>query len=162
VLKADMTRMFGAHGRLGLFDVLSNKSLDIGGVMLRTNVPKLTFVPAGTVREVAAEKLASEMMRELTIELAQRYADRIVVFDCPPILATTGAVALAPHVGQILMVVEAWRTPQQTIKSAIQLMDQVEITGLVLNKTREKINKGKYYYYQYGYGYPQKTTPKEY
>ena len=51
--------------------------------------------------------LASTRMRELTDEIAQRYSDRVVIFDSPPVLATTTATALAPLTGQLVLVVAA-------------------------------------------------------
>ena len=43
-----------------------------------------------------------------------RYADRILVFDAPPLLPSTESGVLASQMGQLVMVVEAERTPQQT------------------------------------------------
>ncbi len=55
----------------------------------------------------ATEMLASTAMANLVDEMASRYPDRILVFDSPPLLATTEARVLASHMGQIVMVVEA-------------------------------------------------------
>lgn len=157
ILKCDLSKLVGAYGRPGLFDVLSRGDLELSDVLLRTNVPKLTVLPAGTIRQQASEKLASEAMRRLTHELATRYRDRIVLFDCPPILANSGATALAPAVGQTVMVVEAARTTRETVQHALLMMDPNPITGLILNKTREARAGGHYYNY-YGYQQGQSRT----
>ncbi|MCC6201468.1 MAG: polysaccharide biosynthesis tyrosine autokinase [Gammaproteobacteria bacterium] len=151
IAKSDLTRLFGAHGKIGLFDVLAGYAT-VPEVILRTNLAKLSMIPSGTVREAVSERLASDAMQALTMEFARRYPDRIVIFDCPPVLATSGAAALAPFIGQIVMVVEAWRTPRATIKHALQMLEPTRVTGMVLNKTRE-VPQGHGYYYQYGYGY---------
>jgi protein-tyrosine kinase len=154
VIKQDMTRTFGASGRPGLFDYLSRDDITLPDVICNTNVPKLSLVPAGTERTTITERLASDAMRRLTLELAQRYSDRIVLFDCPPVLATTGATALAPYIGQIVVVVEAGRTTHDTLRHALQMLDHVSITGLILNKVKETMTDGyQYYGYRYGYGY---------
>lgn len=152
IVKSDLSKLAGAYGRPGLFDALSRTDLDLSEVLLRTNIPKLTVLPAGTSRQHASEKLASEAMRRLTRELATRYRDRIVLFDCPPVLANSGATALAPSVGQTVMVVEAARTTRETLQNALLMMEPNPITGLVLNKTREPRAGGHYYSY---YGYQQ-------
>ncbi|HAZ61853.1 MAG TPA: hypothetical protein DCY89_09805 [Gammaproteobacteria bacterium] len=154
VIKQDLSRTFGASGRPGLFDYLSRDDISLPDVICNTSVPKLSLVPAGTERTTITERLASEAMRRLTLELAQRYADRIVLFDCPPVLATTGATALAPYIGQIALVVEAGRTTHDTLRHALQMLEHVRITGLILNKVKETMADGyQYYGYRYGYGY---------
>lgn len=158
IIKSDLTRLIGAYGRLGLFDLLSRPDLSIPDVLLKSNVPKLSVIPAGTSRAQVSEKLASESMRRLTAELATRYRDRIVVFDCPPVLATSGATALAPYIGQIVMVVEAARTSRETLKHAVLMLEPNPITGLILNKVREQRAGGHYYYY---YGYQQGSAPAQ-
>ncbi len=154
IIKSDLTRLFGAQDRLGLFDLLSRDDLTVPDVLIRTNIPKLVLMPAGRIRDVVSEKLASEAMRRLAVELGTRYRDRVVLFDCPPILATSGAVALAPYVGQILMVVEAGKTTHETLRQAVETMSHTTITGLVLNKSKEARAGGGYYGYGYGYHQP--------
>lgn len=149
VLKSDLSRLLNVARRPGLFDVLSRVDIDIGDVIVRTSVPKLSVIPAGQSREMITEKLASEAMGKLCLELAQRYPDRVILFDSPPVLATTGAVALARFMGQILVVVEAWKTTQETLKQAMALLEGVNVAGFVLNKARQASVASKYY----GYGY---------
>lgn len=152
VIKQDMTRIMNASGRPGLFDYLSRDDVSLPQVIFPTNIPKLSVIPAGTIRSTITERLASDAMRRLTLELSQRYADRIILFDSPPVLATTGATALAPYIGQIVLVVEAGRTSTDDLRHALQLMDHVRLAGLVLNKIKDNHGDGaQVYSYQYGY-----------
>ena len=137
----------------GLIDLLTDSSLDVGDVMLRTNVPKLRVIPMGRYHPHANELVASETMRQLTQELATRYPDRMVIFDAPPILATSEAVVLAGLVGQLVFVVEAERTLQGNVQDALGLLDTAKPVGLVLNKSRTHSGHGYYGYGKYGYGY---------
>src|SRR5262245_8386864 len=73
----------------GLLDVLTDPVTSLPEVMLRTNVPKLSILPAGTAHRRATELLASEAMERLVVEMVDHYADRIVIFDAPPLLPTT-------------------------------------------------------------------------
>ena len=137
----------------GLIDLLTDSSLDVGDVMLRTNVPKLRVIPMGRYHPHANELVASETMRQLTQELATRYPDRMVIFDAPPILATSEAVVLAGLVGQLVFVVEAERTLRGNVQDALGLLDTAKPVGLVLNKSRTHSGHGYYGYGKYGYGY---------
>jgi len=49
-------------------------------------------------------------MTRFVNDIAKRYADRIILFDSPPVLARSEAMVLAQHVGQVVFVVEAERT----------------------------------------------------
>jgi protein-tyrosine kinase len=140
----------------GLIDLLTDPSLDVGDVICRTNVPKLRVIPMGRYHARSTELLASEAMRQLTQELATRYSDRMVIFDSPPLLATSEAVVLAGLMGQLVFVVEADHTPQHIVRDALSLMDDSKPVGLVLNKIRSSSSAG---YYGYGnYGYHGSTT----
>ena len=79
-------------------------------MLLRTNIDKLTVLPSGTPHPQATELLASDAMAQLLEDMATRYADRIIIFDSPPLLLTTEARVLATHMGQVVMVVQADRT----------------------------------------------------
>ena len=87
-------------------------------------------------------------MHSILAELAQRYHDRIVIFDSPPLLLTSEARVLAGQMGQIVLVVEAERTTQQTVKEALQQIEACDVVNLIYNKARAHGGGG---YYGYGY-----------
>jgi receptor protein-tyrosine kinase len=130
----------------GLLDLLTKDNLDVSDALLRTNVEKLTILPAGSRQRRATELLASEQMAALLRELASRYSDRIIIFDSPPLLATTEARVLATHMDQIVMVVAAESTTQQAVGHALAAIESCEIVLLMLNKAR-RTDVGAYYGY---------------
>ncbi len=132
----------------GLLDLLTNGDTKLHDVLLRTNVEKLTLLPSGTSHGRATEMLASETMAALLEDMASRYPDRILVFDSPPLLATTEARALASHMGQILMVVEADRTTQTLVKHALETIESCPVVMMVLNKA-PRPEVGSYYGHHY-------------
>lgn len=137
--------------RKGLVDYLAEPKLDLSEVLVKTNVPKLTLLPAGRRHARATELLSSESMRRLMRELAQRYSDRVVIFDSPPLLMSSEAVVLAGMMGQIVLVVESGKTPQHLVKDALGLIDRSQVAGVVLNKCNKGIGLGYGYYGPYGY-----------
>jgi Mrp family chromosome partitioning ATPase len=92
-------------------------------------------------------------MRKLLDEMAQRYSDRIIIFDSPPLLLTTEARALATHMGQIVLVVRAEHTSHSEVTQALAAIESCEIKLLLLNQARYQVGDG--YGYGYGYGYGQ-------
>src|SRR6202171_2016290 len=93
--------LLGIPREPGLLDLLSRDDLDVADTLIKTNVEKLTVLPSGSRQRRATELLASEQMAVLLRELGSRYSDRIIIFDSPPLLATTEARVLATHMDQV-------------------------------------------------------------
>ncbi len=133
----------------GLLDLLTQPELEVADVLLKTNVDRLTVLPAGTHHARATELLASSGMTRLLDEMATRYSDRILVFDAPPLLLSTESRALASQVGQVVLVVEADRTTQGALQSALTMIESCPVVMTVLNKV-DPAQSGGGYYGQYG------------
>jgi receptor protein-tyrosine kinase len=159
LVDADVSRpsvmaQLGLRESRGLMDVLIDPSIDVADVLLRTNVGKLSLLPAGSSDARSTELLASDAMARLVDELASRYQDRILVFDAPPLLATTEARVLAKHMGQIVVVVEADRTTHGALHDALDTVKSCPVVATVLNKAmRSDLGSYASSYYGYGYGY---------
>ena len=134
VARPSVPRVLGLHAEDGLMEVLLDRHVDFGDVLWKTDIGGLTVLPAGTAHQHATELLASDAMRGLLRDMAERYHDRIIVFDSPPLLAASEAGALASHVGQIVVVVEAGKTSEAALKHALGRIDTSRVTGLLLNK----------------------------
>jgi receptor protein-tyrosine kinase len=91
-------------------------------------------------------------MNRLLDELAARYPDRILVFDAPPLLLSTESRALATQVGQVVLVVEADRTTQSAVTSALGMIESCPVVMTVLNKTDPSQSAGGYYGHYGSYG----------
>ncbi len=126
----------GLEANQGFVDLLLNPGLDMADVLLRTNIPRLSVLPAGTMSDRAPELLASSRMRDLIDDMAKRYDDRIIIFDTAPCLVSSDAATLAAHVGQVVFVVEAEQTQQHEIVAALNLISACPEISLVLNKAQ--------------------------
>jgi exopolysaccharide/PEP-CTERM locus tyrosine autokinase len=150
VARPSVLRTLGLPAQRGLMDILVDESLDLADVMLRTNVPTLAILPAGTSTPRATELLASAAMTNLVLEIAHRYPDRIVIFDSPPLLLTSEARVLASHMGQIAVVVESETTTQHAVKESLSQLEGCANVNLIYNKTREFPGIEESYDYHYG------------
>jgi receptor protein-tyrosine kinase len=133
------------HGP-GLLDLLTRDDLDLADALVRTNIEKLSILPAGTRQRRSTELLASEQMASLLRELSSRYDDRIIIFDSPPLLATTEARVLAAHMGQVVMVVAADATSHHAVTQALATIESCEVVLMALNKAK-RTDVGTYYGY---------------
>ncbi|MCP5243911.1 MAG: tyrosine-protein kinase family protein [Burkholderiales bacterium] len=149
VARPSIPNLLGFESQAGLMDILLGEINDVGDVLIKTNVEKLSLITVGTAHSHATELLASQTMALLLEELAQRYNDRIVIFDAPPILLTSEARVLAERMGQIVLVVEAERTTQQALSLVISQLDNSKANiNLIYNKVRTFAG-GEYYGYYY-------------
>lgn len=147
VARPSVLRTLGLPSQRGLMDILLDEHLDMSEVMLRTNVNTLSILPAGTSNPRATELLASQAMTTLLHEIANRYPDRIVIFDSPPLLLTSESRVLASHMGQIVVVVESEKTTQHAVKEAMRQLDGCSNVNLIYNKSRELGSNNKYDYH---------------
>jgi protein-tyrosine kinase len=147
VVRPSIPARLGLPPSRGLLDVLADPGIDLSEVMLRTNVPKLSVLPAGTANARATELLTSDLMDRLLTELATKYSDRVVIFDAPPLLLTTEGKVLASRVGQVLMVVAASQTPRATVAQAFAAVEGCPVVVSLLNRCRDPLQVRNFGYY---------------
>jgi receptor protein-tyrosine kinase len=151
VLRPSLHRELEFENKEGLLEYLLAEVSSLSEIIYSTNVPNLKIMPAGKPHHLTNELLASVRMEYLAKELAERYPDRLVIFDCPPILGVTETPVLSSLIGQAIVVVEESKTKIEDVKTAVSQLNQDIAVGFVMNKTiRSK--KDVYGYYGYGYG----------
>ena len=153
VARPSLPSMLGLPQRQGLLDLLLDDTLDVGDVLIKTNIATLSILTSGTPHPRATELLASEAMTRLLEEMAQRYPDRLIIFDSPPLLVTTEARVLASHMGQVVLVVQAERTAHADVMQALSTVEACPVKLMLLNKGRAATSGSYGYGYGYGYGY---------
>lgn len=134
VAKPGIPQALGLEAEKGLMEVLLDRRVELADVLWKTDIGRLLLLPAGTAHKHATELLASDSMRGLLHEMAERYRDRIIIFDSPPLLAASEAGVLASQMGQIVVVVEAGKTSEAALKDALGRIDSGKVAGLLLNK----------------------------
>lgn len=145
--KPHLTRLFSAENEPGLIDLLRNPELSFEDLVMPTDIPGMSLLPAGAGDAHASEMLASRRMKELCQQISLADSGRMVVFDSSPLLLTTEAIALASQVGQVLMVVRADSTEQQSVLAALDKLDPEKATNCVLNRTSGADRSESYGYY---------------
>ncbi len=147
VARQGSSHLLGITEKPGLVDVLESDTLTIGDVILKTDIPQLCLISAGKQHEWVTELLASQRMSDLVNELGERYSDRVIIFDGPPMLSTPQTQVLTGLAGQIVFVIEAGKTPQMIVEEALSLIPEEHATGLLLNKNEGMSSQSNYYGY---------------
>jgi protein-tyrosine kinase len=150
VVNPRFTQILGLESRPGLLDLAKDPALSAETVILPTDLPGLSFLPAGRQEANATELVASARMHQVVSKLGSDNPARLVLFDSAPLLVTTESQALAHFAGQVVVVVHADRTPQHVVYDALETLAEDKPVFLVLNQITHHSHSG--YYYESGSG----------
>jgi capsular exopolysaccharide synthesis family protein len=134
--------LLGVPGTPGCAEVLQgSRSLDECLQLLTVpgstpSAEPLSFLPAGAPVANPTELLGSEALATLLARLADT-AD-IVLLDTPPVLPVADTLVIGRRASGAVMVVEAHRTPADTVRQAKAALtrNRTRLLGVVLNQGR--------------------------
>lgn len=150
VARPSVSKALGIKSSPGLIEYLEGHTVEFSDIVLKTNMPGLSVIPAGKQHKHSTELLTSNRMIQLAEELSNRYPDRMVIFDSPPLLAATQGEALAGLVGQVVLVVEAEKTAQSMVMASVNKLVFCDVVLVLLNKTQTNVDGNHYGYGVYG------------
>lgn len=146
--KPGLHKIFGLNPEKGLADYLSYNA-DLPTILLKTDTPKLTLLPAGKAPLNPVDLLASEKMKNLVQELKAKYNDRFIIFDSSPIQLASETTLLLSQVDGIILVVNAGKTDRDIILRIIQDIDRQKLLGIVLNCLKMSLSNRQYFNYMH-------------
>ncbi len=125
----------------GFMDLIAQPELPLDDVIYPTEIANLAFLPLGSRLRRAPEEADSDLstlgpITPVIHRLGQRYPKSLIMLDAPPCLSTSDPHTIAPHVGQIVMVVEAERTQRSDVEAALDLVRVCPNITMLLNKVR--------------------------
>jgi protein-tyrosine kinase len=146
-------KVFGIRTPKEGLSTLLAKDAPLSSLLKKSHIDKLTLLPAGNSTEIPAELLSSEKMKALILEVRDRYADRFVIIDGPPLELTAEATVIANAVDAVILVVRHGKTPRDAVKAALGKLQKEKLLGVVYNGYNEPSKLyGRYGYYSFGYG----------
>jgi len=143
-------KIFGLSNQKGITDLICTPELQVEDCLQDTGIENLYVITSGPLPPNPSEMLGSRRMVTLLQQLKER-AD-VVIFDSPPVLAVTDAVAFSKQVDSVILVIQAKRTRRSMAHQAVKRLRQVgaNLMGAVLNQA----SRGEsHYYYAQNYGY---------
>lgn len=130
----------GYKSDLGLISYLVD-STPIRDLIVWPGVEKLSIISGGKKIHDSTELIGSPKMKSLIKEMRSRYSGRFIIFDTPPVLTGADAIAFAPLVDSIILVVEEGRTSMDDIKKALDLLPKEKFLGFVMNRDTSPIKE---------------------
>lgn len=164
IRKGRIAKYFKYKSAPGLSDYLSGQ-VSLDEVLHNSHVnDNLFFIPCGTHSPKPYELLESEAMNELIKELKQRFD--YVVFDTPPILLVSDAIAVASKTEGTVLVCRHLLSYVSDMQKSLSTLEfaKANVLGIVVNDYHAPSGKmyggyHKYYHYsKYSYGYSYGST----
>jgi protein-tyrosine kinase len=94
--KPKIAEYLGLPDGPSLNEVLEGNA-DASEAFVNPGMPKLVVMPVARPIRKSAEMLASAKVKQLIRDLRERYKERIVIFDLPPLLNVDDAISVLPQ-----------------------------------------------------------------
>lgn len=147
--KPSLHGYFGLEPKAGLSDCLQH-GIDLGEVLIRTGIGKLTLLPSGKPVRNPAELFSSQRMTDLIREMKNRYPDRYIIIDTPPVLLFAETLSLSYLVDGVVFLVREGRVSVENITEALTALKSTPVLGMVYNDVSQESVDSRYRYYYYG------------
>lgn len=141
--RPQVAAQMGIRCERGLGDYLLGEAEALQ-VIYGCEIPNLLVVPNSRTFDYSSETLASARMLELLRVIETELPHHIVIFDMPP-LTSDDALAFAPRVDGVLLVVAEGRTQRDAVLKSKELLAEMNLIGVVLNTSSERDDAPSYY-----------------
>lgn len=131
--RQDIHRYLNFSFEYGIVDYLV-EDLPLKDLIIWPGIDKLSLISGGKTIANSAELLGSPKMKTLVQEIKNRYDDRYIIFDVPPVLSGADTIAFSQLVDCILLVVEEGRTSIKEIEKVLEMIPNEKILGFALNR----------------------------
>lgn len=105
-------------------------------------IERLRILPTLLAVPGSSEVLAGARSQELLTDLRERYTDRLMVIDLPPVLLADDFLTIVPQLDCVLLIVSEGRTRRQDVARMKELLGGVRVLGTVLNASADSEQRG--------------------
>jgi protein-tyrosine kinase len=150
--RPSISHHLGLKCDFGFIDYLSG-NVPLEHILIHPQIENLVLLPGKDSKINQSELISSPRMIDFIKEIKSRYESRIIIFDIPPIFVADDALLYMSYCDAALFVVEDEKNTSDELQHAMHVLEETNLLGLVLNKSRQPLPSYKYGY-SYGYGYP--------
>jgi protein-tyrosine kinase len=149
--KPSIQAYLGMEPSKGVSDYLNGEA-SLSDLLIKTGIGRLTLLPAGTPLKNPVEHFSSQKMKEFVAEIKNRYHDRFIIIDTPPVLPFAETRSLCALSDGVLFVIREGQATPENIIEAMKALDSSKLIGAVYNDATMASLDGYNHYYYYGYG----------
>lgn len=126
-------QLFPDSSPLGITDYLEKGDIDVADIIHPVGIERLRVIPAGDKREIPSEHFTSARMRHLLDGIRQRYAERFIILDAPPMSDTADTQIIAELSDYVVLVVPYGRVTSGQVDACVKSLDSKKLLGIVFN-----------------------------
>ncbi|OPF64635.1 protein tyrosine kinase [Hydrogenophaga sp. H7] len=141
--RPSVARSLGLNRPKSLNDFLDGHA-SLAEALVNPGIERFVVLPTNRPVNSASELLSSAKVGKLIKDLRERYSDRIVIFDLPPVLAADDVMSVLPRIDCVLMVVGSGVSTQTEVEEAMNRLSKANMLGVILNKD-ESPTQNAYY-----------------
>lgn len=141
--RPQVAAQMGLGFELGLGEYLLG-SCGAQQIIYESGIPRLVVVPNSKMFEHSSEMLAGARMLELLKVIEAEMPRHVVIFDMPPMLLADDVLTFAPQVDGVLLVIAEGMTQRASVEKAKELLADMNLIGVVLNRSSERDNSSYY------------------
>lgn len=118
---------------LGLTNFLAKDTDAITDIIYPSGIPRVRVIPVGNNTIHAAELFSSNKMQSFINSVKNRYPDRFIIIDTPPIGLYAETQILASICDTALLVVGYGQSNSSQVQAGIDALGKNKLAGIVLN-----------------------------
>ncbi|MEL7311227.1 MAG: CpsD/CapB family tyrosine-protein kinase [Pseudomonadota bacterium] len=128
----------GVAPESGVEDVLLGRA-EMSDALFSPDTLRLSILPVREPSEHSAGMIDSLAAAQLAQEVKTRYANRLVLFDLPPVLGAGDTVNFLRNVDAVLLVASSGKTSEAALKETVNALAGNRLMGCVLNGAEDVI-----------------------
>jgi protein-tyrosine kinase len=128
----------------GLGEYLTGAA-ELDQIIYSPGIERLAVIPNSISFEHSSERLTGQRMLELQRFIEAESPPRIVIYDMPPLLLSDDVLTFSPQVNGLLLVVSEGFTNRSALKKSKEILAEMNVIGVVLNRSTERDDAAYYY-----------------
>ena len=126
--------LLGITTEMGLTDYLESDEMSIDKIIHSAGIQRLRVISAGSKKESLSEYFISSKMKNLMDSLVDRYSDRYIFVDGPPVTDSADSKILMEMCDFVILAIPYGKVTATTIQNSINALDPEKFLGIVMNE----------------------------
>ena len=127
----DLQSMVTSPLTIGITDYIMAEEVGLEDMLYPSGIERVSVIPPGNNPSSAVELFSSQAMQDLIYELKNRYSDRFIVINAPPVLASSEARVLTRYCDLTVLTVPYGKANLDAIEDAVEALGAANVSGLV-------------------------------
>lgn len=125
--------LFKSDKKLGLKDYLVDSASSIEEIISPTGIPRMRIISAGRNDHAKSEFFTTKRLQHLFEKIKQRYEQRYIIVDAPPINENADARILSQVCDYVILVVPYGKASNTSVLNTARIIGKEKLLGVVFN-----------------------------